>query len=308
MNKKILVTGAAGLIGSQVVKELISRKYEVIAVDNFSYGHNENDNPLVTWVEEDITKSNFENIFNELKPTGVIHCAAHPGGKSLQEPVLDVKVNILGSIKLFYQAAMAKIPIVYLSSSAVYGPSELTRGLKENDELNPGTIYAVCKVACENYLKILEKGYGLKWTVLRLFATYGPGHKGNTFQGIVNIMLTQLLNGNEVVVKGSLQRVRGLVHVTDAACAIIDALETEKSRSHIINISHEIPSTIENIIKIIIKHMGKEDAKIIEEDGTVGDPMYNYADITKSKEILNFEPKYSLEDGLKELVDIKLGA
>ena len=57
MNKKILVTGAAGLIGSQVVKELISRKYEVIAVDNFSYGHNENDNSLVTWLKEDITKS-----------------------------------------------------------------------------------------------------------------------------------------------------------------------------------------------------------------------------------------------------------
>ena len=120
MNKKILVTGAAGLIGSQVIKELMSRKYEVIAVDNFSYGHNENDNSLVTWLKEDITKSNFENIFNELKPTGVIHCAAHPGGKSLQEPVLDVEVNALGSMKLFYQAAMAKIPIVYLSSSAVF--------------------------------------------------------------------------------------------------------------------------------------------------------------------------------------------
>jgi UDP-glucose 4-epimerase len=307
MSKKILVTGAAGLIGSQVVKELISRKYEVIAVDNFSYGDNENDNSLVTWVKEDITKSNFENIFNELKPTGVIHCAAHPGGESLQDPVLDVEVNILGSIKLFYQAALAKTPIVYLSSSAVYGPSKLTRALKENDELNPGTIYAACKVACENYLKILEKGYGLKWTILRLFATYGPGHKGSNFQGIVNIMLTQLLKGNKVVVKGSLQRVRGLIYVNDAAFAIVNALENEKSRSQIINISHQTPSTIQNIIKILMQHIGKEDARIIEEEGTVGDPMYNYADITKSKEILNFEPKYSLEDGLKELVDIKLG-
>jgi len=307
MSKKILVTGAAGLIGSQVVKELISRKYEVIAVDNFSYGDNENDNSLVTWVKEDITKSNFENIFNELKPTGVIHCAAHPGGKSLQEPVLDVEVNILGSIKLFYQAALAKIPIVYLSSSAVYGPSKLTRALKENDELNPGTIYAACKVACENYLKILEKGYGLKWTILRLFATYGPGHKGSNFQGIVNIMLTQLLKGNKVVVKGSLQRVRGLIYVNDAAYAIVDALETENSRSQIINISHQTPSTIQNIIKILMKHIGKEDVKILEEEGTVGDPMYNYADISKAKEILNFDPKNSLEDGLKELVDIKLG-
>lgn len=307
MNKKILVTGAAGLIGSQVVKELLSRKYEVIAVDNFSYGHNENDNSLVTWIKEDITKSNFENIFNELNPTGVIHCAAHPGGESLQEPVLDAEVNILGSIKLFYQAALAKTPIVYLSSSAVYGPSKLTRALKENDELNPGTIYAACKVACENYLKILEKGYGLKWTILRLFATYGPGHKGSNFQGIVNIMLTQLLKGNKVVVKGSLQRVRGLIYVNDAAFAIVNALENEKSRSQIINISHQTPSTIQNIIKILMQYIGKEDARIIEEEGTVGDPMYNYADITKSKEILNFEPKYSLEDGLKELVDIKLG-
>jgi len=307
MNKKILVTGAAGLIGSQVVKELLSRKYEVIAVDNFSYGHNENDNSLVTWIKEDITKSNFENIFNELNPTGVIHCAAHPGGESLQDPVLDVEVNILGSIKLFYQAALAKTPIVYLSSSAVYGPSKLTRALKENDELNPGTIYAACKVACENYLKILEKGYGLKWTILRLFATYGPGHKGSNFQGIVNIMLTQLLKGNKVVVKGSLQRVRGLIYVDDAAFAIVNALENEKSRSQIINISHQTPSTIQNIIKILMQYIGKEDARIIEEEGTVGDPMHNYADITKSKEILNFEPKYSLEDGLKELVDIKLG-
>lgn len=103
-------------------------------------------------------------------------------------------------MRVFDWCARAKKPVIYLSSSAV-NRDQTTGPIKESAELKPGTIYAACKVACESFLRILEEGYGLQWTVLRLFPTYGAGHKPGTHQGIVNIMLIQLLAGNRVVVR-----------------------------------------------------------------------------------------------------------
>ncbi|NBY21189.1 NAD-dependent epimerase/dehydratase family protein, partial [bacterium] len=228
-------------------------------------------------------------------------CAAHPGGKSLIEPVLDVEVNALGSMRLFYWCARNKVEIIYLSSSAVYGAGHHS-AIKETDLPNPGTIYAVCKVACENYLRILGQSHGLKWTVLRLFATYGNGHKASTFQGIVNVLLTQLLTGETVVVKGSLERVRGLVYVKDAARAIVLALLNSESRGEIINVSHPEPATVGQILYQLIDILKKTGVKTVISEGTIGDPFANFADCSKAQRLLKFNPNYSLRLGLAELV------
>lgn len=308
MNEYVLVTGAAGLIGSQVCHNLLERNKKVLALDNFSIGTTEIKNPNIIWSKTNLLSDELSDLFKKYTISGVIHCAAHPGGKSLAEPVEDVEVNALGSMKLFYQAALQKIPVVYLSSSAVYGPGHPDKPLKENDQVNPGTIYGACKIACENYLKILGEGYGLPWTVLRLFATYGAGHQANTFQGIVNVMMTQLMKGPKVVVKGSLARVRGLIYVKDAAKSIVDALYATEARGEIINIAHPEAATIKEIIETIIPLLSLDPKKveIIEEAGTVGDPLYNYADCSKAQKLLKLKPHYSLKEGLSELVQMRL--
>jgi UDP-glucose 4-epimerase len=306
--KTVLVTGAAGLIGSEVCKNLIAKNFKVIACDNFSIGDWKSSDSNIQWENLDINSPNLEATIDKYPVDALIHCAAHPGGKSLAEPVANVEVNALGSMKLFNWCAKKKVEVIYLSSSAVYGPGHDHHGLKESDSLNPGTIYAVNKVACENYLKILGEGYGLKWSVLRLFATYGNGHKANTYQGIVNVLLTQLLtgNGDRVVVKGPLERVRGLIYVKDAAEAIVQTLMSSESRGEIINISHPEEASISTILNQLIKILEKKNVEIVVEKGTVGDPLYNYADCTKAKKFLNFQPRYSLDQGLRELIQDRL--
>ena len=302
----ILVTGAAGLIGLAVVKKLLSMGKKVIACDNSTITEWKEESSNLMWINADISSPNFIEQLKDYSIGAVVHCAAHPGGKSLKEPAIDVKVNAYGSMVLFEWCARNKVYVVYLSSSVVYGNQPQGR-ISETALVQPGTIYGICKVACENFLKILGEGYGLEWTVLRLFATYGAGHKPSTFQGIVNIMLTQLLTGNQVVVKGPLRRQRDLLYVDDAAEVIVSCLSEPSVKSQILNVGTGIPTNIEDLIKMLCKALGRKFSEliVIEQEGIVGDPLYNVADCQKINQILNFQPQYSLERGLKEIVKIK---
>jgi len=296
----ILVTGAAGLIGSEVIRKFSDLNVNIIGLDccNATYPPEK-----ASWINIDLTDDRLESELTKYTINTLIHCAAHPGGKSLQEPSLDVEVNVHSSMRLFEICAKHNIEVIYLSSSVIYG--DAPKGpIKENAPLAPGTIYGVCKVACENFLRILQDGYGLRWTVLRLFATYGAGHKPSLDQGIVNIMLTQLQSSDRVVVKGSLERSRDMVFVEDAADAIVKCVYSRRSRGHIINIGTDNPITIRSLIENIAKVLGKSPSnlKIVEEQGTVGDPFYNSANIDLAKDLLEYNPKYDLESGLAELL------
>lgn len=299
----ILVTGAAGLIGSAVTDILLGRGFRVLALDNFSIGYRQREHPNIVWKDIDVANESVADILKEEYADAVIHCAAHPGGRSLMEPAENARVNILGSMRIFEWCCHAKVPIVYLSSSIVYG-DQPQRPISEDAAISPGTIYGICKVACENFLKVLGDGYGLKYTILRLFATYGAGHRPGLHQGVVNVMLTQLTSGNRVEVKGSLNRVRDLIYVTDAARAIVDSLFDESSRGKILNIGTGTGKTILEIIELLCDALGrsKDEVEIIELAPVLGDPLYNVADIAQLKETIEFEPEYDIRAGLKQLV------
>jgi len=304
--ERVAVTGAAGLIGSAIVRHLDKLSIAVTAFDapgapDFAPGSR------IPIERVDLTDPRMLEILAAKNPQAVIHAAAHPGGKSLREPVEDVRVNALGSMQLFDWCARANSHIVYLSSSVVYG--DQTEGkISEAAVLAPGTVYGVAKLACEQWLRILGQGAGLNWTVLRLFATYGAGHRPSLEQGIVNIMLTQLLKGNRVVVRGSLKRLRDLVYVEDAAAAIVQVLCRSEARGQIMNVGTGVAVTIEEMIYILCDALKRprSDVEIIEEAGTVGDPFSNIADITQMRQTLAFEPKFGLAAGLQALVDAHL--
>ena len=302
----VVVTGAAGLIGSAVTRLLIAKNINVIACDNFSIGEWRSSCELLVWEQLDISSPEFVDRLASYKIDVVVHCAAHPGGLSLREPVKDVQVNALGSMRLFEWCAKVGKPVVFTSSSSVYGdlPHE---PIKETAPLHTGTIYGTCKIACENFLRILGEGYGLKWVVLRLFATYGAGHRPSTHQSVVNIMLTQILSGNRVVVKGSLDRIRDFLYVDDAAIAIYKNLCKPEAYGEILNIGTGSPTTIRKLIETLCEVLERplSEIEIVEEQGTVGDPFYSVACCSKAKDILGFTAQNDLPKGLAEIVRLR---
>lgn len=304
--KKIAITGAGGLIGSALVRKMLAEDKDVIGYDRDFPGEWVGKQDKLAWETVDLSHPSFVAKLNQHKPDMVVHCAAHPGGKSLREPSSDVNTNILGSMQVFEWCARSKVQVIYLSSSVIYG-DQPPGPISEIASVNPGTIYGVCKVSCENFLKILEKGYGLSWTVLRLFATYGAGHKPSTNQGIVNVMLTQLMEGNNLVVKGSLERSRDMLYVDDAVDAIFKCILTQSSRSQIINVgtgnSVTIKTLIHNLCNILEKPFSE--IQITEEKGTIGDPFYNSADCSKAKSLLGFTPQHNLNSGLQKVVNLR---
>jgi UDP-glucose 4-epimerase len=306
--RTVLVTGAAGLIGSAVVRRLLADGCGVVACDDFSIGLWRGEEPGLVWDNVDVSAPDLPARLSHHHPDAVVHCAAHPGGKSNEEPALDVRVNAFGSMQVFEWCARNGVPVLYLSSSAVYG-EQPSAPIPESASLHPGTVYAACKVACEQFLRILEARYGLQWTVLRLFATYGPGHRPGTAQGIVNVMLTQLQAGRRVVVRGSLDRVRDLVFVDDAADAIAACLRSPAARGRVLNVGTGRETTVRGMIQTLCALLDRRlpDVDIVAEAGTVGDPLYSVADARALKAAVGVEPRISLEDGLSRLVTARAG-
>jgi UDP-glucose 4-epimerase len=298
----VLVTGAAGLIGSATARLLLERGCRVVACDDLSRGTWQEDRDGLAWAHGDVSDPDLLRSLEGRGVEAVVHCAAHPGGRSLQEPSDDVRVNALGSMRVFEWCARSEVPVVYLSSSAVYGEQPPVP-IPETAELRQGTVYAACKVACEQFLSILEAGYGLRWTTLRLFATYGAGHRPGLEQGIVNVMLTQLLAGDRVVVKGSLGRVRDLLYVDDAAGAIVHCLSDPAARGHVLNVGTGVETTIGDLIDQLCEALGRsrDEVSIEEAAGTVGDPLYSVADVGRIAE-LGWRAEVGVREGIERLV------
>ena len=299
----IAVTGAAGLIGSAIARRLGDLGYNVIAFD-CPEAQDYVPNSKIPINKLDICDENLYKILTVKKVELILHAAAHPGGKSLKEPVEDARVNALGSMKIIDWSAKNNCHLIYLSSSIVYGQHE-SDTLNEDLPLFPGTIYGVTKVACEKWIRIISEGYpDFNWTILRVFATYGPGHQFSLDQGIVNIMLTQLLDGNEVVVKGSLDRIRDLIYVEDLVSAIMKILRSDCANKKIINIGTGCGISIRDLIFKISKLLNRSSNKIniIQQTGTVGDPQCNVADTTFLYKITNFKPKFNIDEGLHDLI------
>lgn len=283
---KILITGSSGLIGSSICNEFKNLEHKII--------------------EYDIKKNNKLNIENykiinfldKTKPDMIIHCAAHPGGLSNEYPAQNCKTNIIGSMNLIHWCSINRKKLVFLSSSAVYEDSK--KKLNENSKLDPGTIYGINKLACENYIKLLSRKHNFKWLILRLFATYGAGHSKNYYQGILNVIISQLRDKKNLVLKGSLQRKRDLISSIDVA-KIIVKLALSKNSNYTVNIGTGISTTISNLISLVKKNIKPTllPKKIVVKEGTFGDPLNAVSDNKKLKKILKFYKFQKIEDGVK---------
>lgn len=292
---KVLVTGAAGFIGSFVVQELLDHQFSVVAIDNLSNGKKSRVPRNATFYEADITNSETEEIFQLEKPDYVIHLAAQTSVlDSVENPIADCQANILGTLYTLKYANQFNIKkCVFASSAAVYGnPSALP--IKEDSKLSPLSFYGLSKVSAENYVRLYEKMFGLKSCILRFSNVYGP----NQESGVISNFLHRI-NKNEPPIIHNGNQTRDFVYVKDVASACLTALVSHETG--VFHISSGIERTINEVSKLISQISNTEIEPIVKELDAA-EIKRSVLSNEKAKRLLQWEPFYSLEEGLEEVI------
>ena len=303
---KMLVTGGAGFIGSNLVDQLILENNEVHVIDNFSSGKKENCNDKAIYHRLDI--SNVDNIdtlkeiFNDVDT--IFHCAALARVQpSIIDPLKYEINNTLGIMNVLKSASGANVRrLVYSASSSAYGPTDNLPS-KENDPINPISPYANQKYYGELCCKMFSKVYGIETVSLRYFNVYGERQNlGGAYATVVGIFINQLLKSESLTINGDGNQRRDFTYVGDVVSANILASSSKKiGKGESINIGSGKNISINELAKMI-------GGSAIHQD-PVNEPFANLADINKAKKLLDWEPlmdlnswieKYKNDKGMKE--------
>lgn len=295
----ILVTGGAGFIGSHVVDRYIGLGHDVIIVDNLSTGKKENINPKVTFYEMDIRDKKITDVFQKHDIDIINHHAAQMDVRvSVEDPVLDADINILGLLNLLQNAIKHNVKkIIYVSSGGVVYGSPEKMPPKEGFEFAPESPYGVTKMTGEYYLRYYAKVHGLKFTALRYSNVYGPRQNPHGEAGVVAIFSKRMLNSEECFIFGDGKQTRDYIYVGDVVDANIAALDRGDDESF--NIGTSVPTSVNDLFAGIAKIAGYEKQPAYKE-ARKGEVQENYLDIDKAKEKLSWIPKTKLDEGLKK--------
>jgi UDP-glucose 4-epimerase len=295
---KIIVTGGAGFIGSHLVDKLIERNHEVSVIDNLSTGKREYINPKANFFELDI--SSFETIKSIFKNIDfVFHLAAIPRiPLSIKKPLQTNEVNITGTLNILMASKEAGVKkVIYTSSSSAYGQqSELP--MREDMTACPLNPYALQKYVGELYCKIFSEIYKLPTVSLRYFNVYGSRQpEQGTYAPVMGIFLRQKAEGRPLTVTGDGEQTRDFTHVSDVVEANILAMESEKAdKGEVINVGAGENHSVNEIARMV----GGEITYIPLPAGEMRDTL---ADISKARELLGWEPKVNLEQGINNLLN-----
>jgi UDP-glucuronate 4-epimerase len=310
-----LVTGGAGFIGSQLCLSLISGGHKIINVDNFNDFYNPeikrrnieslNDYINYSLYEADIRdKDTLNQIFETNKIDVVIHLAGMAGVRpSINDPLLYEDVNGKGTITVLECMKKHKVQqFIFGSSSSVYGESDYHIQFKEDQKLQPMlSPYAITKKTGEDYCYLYHYLYQINVVILRFFTVYGPGQRPD----LAIYKFTDLISkGLAIPFYGDGTSLRDYSYIDDIVQGINQALRFLKNNNEvfeIFNLSGDRTVSLKELLSIIEKELGKR-ALINQLPMQPGDVFATNADISKAKEILNYSPQISIEDGIKKFV------
>jgi UDP-glucose 4-epimerase len=300
-NTKVLVTGGAGFIGSNLVKQLISKGYSVTVLDNFMSGYRSNLEPFpsVHLIEGDIRDvSKVEEAMKGVD--AVFHLAASVGNKrSIDNPIEDAEINVLGTLRILEAARKAGVRKIVTSSSAgIFGELK-TLPIREDHPIEPDTPYGSSKLCEEKLCLAYAKLYPIEAVCLRYFNVYGPNQRFDAYGNVIPIFVFRMLRNETITIFGDGEQTRDFVHVDDVVQANIKAAESI-GISGAFNIASGKRVTINRLVEIITKNCN---AKIEYGNKRPGDVLHSLADISFAKEKLNFQPNIELEKGLKEYIE-----
>lgn len=294
---KILVTGGAGFIGSNIVDAYIAAGHEVFVLDDLSSGFVENLSARAKFYQMDIREPQVEKIFEENKFDVVNHLAAQMDvRKSVADPVFDATVNVVGTLNLLENCLRHGVRRVIFSSTggAIYGEQDYFPA-DEKHPTRPLSPYGIAKLAVEKYLFYYNAVHGMEYVVLRYANVYGPRQNPHGEAGVVAIFTSKLLKGEEAIINGDGKQTRDYTFVGDVVRANVLALDHNKS--DIFNIGTAKETDVNALFRKLRDAVGVD---VEEEHGPAkaGEQMRSVIDYSKAKNVLGWEPKVGLEQGI----------
>lgn len=299
---KILVTGGAGFIASNICDAYVADGHEVIIVDNLITGKKQNLNKKARFYKVDIRdKKKLESVFKKENPQIVNHHAAQIDiRKALENPAYDADVNILGTINLLELCVKYKVGKVIFPSSggAVYG--ELVKiPADESHPIKPISPYGITKFAVEKYLYYYHVTYGLKFTVLRYGNVYGPRQDPMGDAGVISIFIGKLKQAQAPFIFGDGEQLRDYVFVGDIV--EVNRLALKKGDNEVFNIGTGFGGSVNLLFKELAEIL-KFLHPPLYQPPRPGEIYTTYLDAKKAKNILGWEAKVSIKEGLKRTV------
>ncbi len=303
---KILVTGGAGFIGSHIADELIAGKHSVRIADDLSTGNLLNIEGLenkIEFFQGDISKKEFvekamegvDCVFHEAALTSV--------AESFKFPAKTWDINIKGTKLLLNTAEKLKVKrFIFASSAAVYGNSPK---LPKKEEMSgaPTSPYGNSKSMAEIATIDSFRKFKLKSVALRYFNVYGPRQSPTSeYSGVITKFLSKMMRGERPTIYGDGKQTRDFIYVDDVVQANILAMDKKEAVGEVFNVGTGTQTTLNELVDTINEILGTS-IEPVYEPARQGDIRFSYADISKAKKMLGFEPKYSLKEGLKKTIE-----
>jgi len=305
MSHLYLVTGGAGFIGSHVIDELLSRGDRVRVIDNFSTGRRENIAHViedVELIEGDI--QSYERVHNAARGADyVVHLAALPSvPRSVQDPLTTHQVNTTGTLNVLLAARDEGIKrVVIASSSSVYGANP-TLPKREDMLLLPISPYGVSKMTAERYCMAFSEVYGLETVAMRYFNVFGSRQNPNSqYSAVIPKFVKMAAHGDRAVVYGDGTQTRDFTYVRNVVEGTLLATTAPGASGKAMNLACGESHSLLDLIATVGTVVGK-DLTFDYEPARIGDIKDSYADITLARELLGFEPRVGLEQGVELMV------
>ena len=313
--KKILVTGGAGFIGSNLTEALLKLNNEVICLDNFATGKKENITPFLTNPNYTLIEGDIRKLSDcQLAVKGVdyvLHQAALGSvPRSIKDPITSNEVNVSGFLNMLTASRdSGVIRFIYAASSSTYGDSEALP--KVEDKIGkPLSPYAITKYVNELYADVFSKTYGLETIGLRYFNVFGRKQDPNgAYAAVIPKFVSQFMAGESPVINGNGEFSRDFTYIDNVIQANLLSITTKnkKAINTVYNVAFGERNTLKDLVELLKKHLTEFDPKIMDIQviygpNRVGDIPHSLASVDKAKNLLAYNPQFSLEKGLKEAV------
>ena len=315
-NKKILVTGGAGFIGSNLCEELLQRENSVVCLDNFATGKRENIEKLQANQNFKLIEGDIRNIDDCSKAVQGVDYVLHQAAlgsvpRSIKDPITSNEVNVTGFLNMLVASRDEGVKrFVYAASSSTYGDSETLP--KVEDKIGkPLSPYAITKYVNELYADVFSKTYGLETIGLRYFNVFGRKQDPNgAYAAVIPKFVGQFMKGESPVINGDGNYSRDFTYIDNVIQANLLALTVQdnKAVNTVYNVAYGERNTLNDLVSCLKKYLSEFDNSIEKIEvkhgpNRMGDIPHSLASIDKAKELLNYNPVFSLEEGLKEAVN-----